>query len=1076
MQGDQTEKDYIDFNHSINLEKRMIVEWNLNYYYDVVVPPKTDAIYGSGNQEYYFKNWPLESVCKPRRPGTGICKTRFVTKAMASAYGLYWQTSANLNTLSNTNFWTYNSGGGYYVPKPRVYYNRKNQKYKYFTQEKRPNESGYNHPAVVYTTALSMNKIVIGFEITMGKPGNFTIQTSPNGSSYSTIFTGTYSNIDAEGRLTIYWNGSTWTTSAPSSPDIGTISTNIKAIKVAVTGMVNNSNASDPSAYMNLIEISPRIEHDVSSIVRDFTYDNNFSENDAITPIGTVSSASGTIVLDNTDYAIENTNPSGFNLGSLAKKYAKFSCSIRRAGGSTWYRQFTCYADDWKGSGNGDSYSIPLLDTAKFLQDEPSPEILINNVTVSASIWRLLDSAGYSNFVVRSASGEVEPVIDWFYTNSDATIWDSIKEICQIHQYSVYVDEYDVINICTKGWLYTAKTSAWSFRDVVSGSSLPNYSNVENSTTEPINYAIVKYKPQATSSEVDPGYLLPKGGVSYERMANQSLYRPDTADSILLGVADLVGDIPATFTVGQEWIRINPTSFNEFNWGHYAGYALVDTEIMKFDGAEFSYTIKGGGTTATSIAKNNGEYSQIRAKASGVIRFTGRLMNVERAQFGTTAASHSSGIGTGPTGWTLSDPLYMKLNKDATGQGYFLIHSSAAAVDTLCTATKTFSGSGYSTVRMKIGPGGAAVNGAGIVKWAKLLGSNRISSGVYVEVRKMAVDNGLANVTIWRVANGAVYPTILDQATVHLKYNEYFYLSVYESMATSSSFDIRAYFNGAKVANALISTSSVPRSSAFALTARGHAFAAFDFASGSPSKYSNLEQYYMHSFAGQLGNILNTNRGQVESSYMTSLDAVGLETFDRKVRAVDVQNVRFVAGPAITAHYYGTPQMVMPVVDGRYTGSSADIASAVVVTSPFEATYAVANVADQSLRLESLDGKTYPFIYGLIVMEYPEVKREKKNEGSIRRIGEKKLDISPKWVTNMTSADNLCDWLVTKWNNGITTLTVDSFSNHLVQLGDTVTVICSAKNIISSRKFVVTSISKSWNTGLENKFVLVEVT
>jgi len=1136
MLGAQAEIDYLDQNYEIEYEKRMMAEWNMNVYYDIVPTTKTTSIngkllYGSDLPDYYFTNWPLDVVTKPRRPGSGYCKLRYVTP---SAGAMYWHNSQNLNILGDPYY--FNQTGITYTLKPRAYYNRSVDKYKYFTQEVQPKHPNYVDPIITYDTtlrALSLNKLVIGFEISQGRPSNFAIKLF--GSSWATIFTGTNADIDSSGRVILYWNGSSWTKTPVTSPSINVKVGNISKIWVDVTSMygekLQNGIPTPDSPYMNLIEVSPRIEQDMTPYVRDYSWDNNFSESDPVAPIGTVSSGSGTITLDNTEivnqgHIFEELDPTTINLGSLAKQHAKFTCDIRlaRSGSSTWYRQFTAYAQNWKASGHGDSVSVDLLDYSSWLQVEQAPEIVLHRVTPSAAIWRLLDAAGYSNVQIRAMpsealldttlsgnlTGPAEPQMEWFFASNEQTIWDVIKEICLSHQYAVFVDENNIITICTKNYLYqdpTAITPTWTFRETKSGASLPNYTDLESSTTEPLNKVSIKFHPHERSTSNDPGKSLNSSIKTNNIDSTQQLWRPDPG--ILLGVVDYVGDITATMgtvhgtgtgsphlRLGEMYITVDSTIYNPVRWGWDSEYFLVDREIIKYSGLEFTYQSKtivnGQYVWKYLVAKNQVEYEQVYALAvpGSNVSFTGNLCNIERAQFGTTAVAHNSlkSIFTSSpsTGWRKSTPSNgIAITRDPiTDDGYLIINgqSTTTSMQTITSITKTFKNGGYFSARMQISPSSKSLPDClGIVKFATVNASTgNITSGYYAEVQSIAAskqNTASSVVRLYKILGGVVGADPVASVFVNIPRGRWFYLAIgHRPGATTGTEYIKVYLNGKSVISYVAPAGDgiLKSNTTNALAVRLSTHALVDFVSSTGAVYSDVETAYIKTMGSYISGIFDSDRGQATSKYLDSLEAAELETFDNKCRQIYIKDIRFDHGPALS-----TDITLAPPGTASYDSEKGWIAyesetNGQLVAGPYSAQVAVCNTSPRPVVL-SRNNENWPFISGYVVMEYTEQQVEKEDKLSIGRIGEHKYDVSPKWVTNEYTAKNMADWVITKWYQGVITVTVTSFPNHLVQLGDTVQLLCPDKGYDTSDYFVVSAISRAWSDGLDSTFTLVQL-
>jgi hypothetical protein len=172
---------------------------------------------------------------------------------------------------------------------------------------------------------VGVNKIVIKLENSWASPSTFSIQTttvaSPTDSDWTEISnqTNTPSGWKASGQIVLYFNGSNWRNSTRTD----NVTTNIRGVRMVVTALeggyqVTDDNSEVRSTYVitdngtyqqyntdgkdarfDLIEISARLEVDLSSHVISFedTFDNG--EVNDLHPIGTVTTNEGTLTLSN---------------------------------------------------------------------------------------------------------------------------------------------------------------------------------------------------------------------------------------------------------------------------------------------------------------------------------------------------------------------------------------------------------------------------------------------------------------------------------------------------------------------------------------------------------------------------------------------------------------------------------------------------------------------------------------------------------------------------------------------------------------------------------------------------------
>jgi len=79
-----------------------------------------------------------------------------------------------------------------------------------------------------------------------------------------------------------------------------------------------------------------------------------------------------------------------------------------------------------------------------------------------------------------------------------------------------------------------------------------------------------------------------------------------------------------------------------------------------------------------------------------------------------------------------------------------------------------------------------------------------------------------------------------------------------------------------------------------------------------------------------------------------------------------------------------------------------------------------------------------------------------------------------KWISNKTEVELLARDILNLSKQGIKMVTIDSFNNHLIQLGDCVKISYADKDFNSDESYVVRQISSSWDNGLKSQIDLVK--
>jgi hypothetical protein len=1075
MLGNATDKAYTAGNTVTQFDESLFVELNQNYYYDIL-PPDV-SVYGTLEPGFYKKFFPLDSVVKGWRPTSGVYKPRKMSWGQATTYGLKGTKGWRNNITENSTPQLGASTGQReeYIAKPRVYWAREGQTFKYWDSPVVIASSAYVHPWIEYTADVKTNKISVTFQNVMGSPVRFKIQYKTNAGSGGTWVdaldaTGADYSMPSTGVVEVYRSSGSWTQSPTTYLLTDAIS--IRQIRVFITKM------SDPAIHPSIIEMSPRLYIDMSDRLKDWSFDANIAESNSVLPVGTVSSNSGSVTLSNNDNELEPTNAGGGTLryADLMRKYAKVVVKLKAVtAGSSWVEAGTAYIEKATPSGNKTVVNVTLFDYAKFLQDQPAPDVCMNQVSPTAAIRQLLDTTGHTNVLVKRVKDQSEPIMRWFWSNSEETVWDAIQKICESHQYAVYINEKNQIVIMTKEYIYLSSTAVYAA--TTEGTTLsavtyvPNVQDISNNKDEPINAAYVTFRPKSLSSEVDPdpAKYAATNQVAFSRIATRDLYVPD--QPILLGVAPMI----QTMDSSQNYLYINPTSLagagakNSLDgngipriplWGGFSGYLLIDQEIIKYDGLELAYTAKAGSPAGPQIAKSPEQWQEIINYAQGSVVFTGKVCNLERGQFNTTAAAHTLST----TGWTSAQGVVRRA--DETGNGYLCIRNSTAGAKRLNWTVKNIQSNGnWVNTKMVIDTGlKTAVQAGGIVLSATLSGAN-LSTGLYVEANQI----GDGGVSLYTISNNIIAAAPIATVKFNIPDGGLFDLSVYIARgATSTSRIVSVYVNRSRVLSKTFTT-TVPLTSLVGLGSSGNSSVKFDYICGGSTTLGDEQSKFDGSIKAYVESVLKIDRGQQLSRAMPDLASIGFERFDDYVRQMFVEDVSFSKTPALSADFVATSSIVKDPLSRQSIASGDEVAGAIANITSFSAKVLIANVSSRSLLLvftdESGGSTNYPRINGIHVNEFEEVRISKRDEASVNRIGEKKVDFNPRWITSRSNAESVSSWIVSRCKDGVDRITATIWAGHLLQLGDVLYVHSPSDQKNISANYVVVGANKSGSGG-----------
>ena len=399
---------------------------------------------------------------------------------------------------------------------------------------------------------------------------------------------------------------------------------------------------------LELLEISPRLVADITNSVISFDISSSMNESSFGLPVGAIVSSSGNLKLSNADrYFSKNNNNS--ILKDIMKPNVEIKLFQKLTIDSIDYRfpLKTMYTNIWDESEDF-TVSTSTEDYFKFFKEITSPDIVVANnsgIPTSVAILMLLDNIGFTGFRFEKTNNLADAedfVMDFFYSNKEKTVMETLEAIAVSTQTSMYV-EYDSKNgnelVAMTKEKVLKKTDTKDFwmigNDTAKSDSGISYiSNIAsfNESSEPpitdinISYAgigIEKKSFTLLSKPVDITRAVlesPDFGVALNnrdlRYTTDIVWQPSTDKNNpenYLAAATLIKDIsvtrPKTFFGSTSVTALNKenairafcelsdaktymeivldnSSINNFS-NTYSGYVLVESEVIRYNGIRF---------------------------------------------------------------------------------------------------------------------------------------------------------------------------------------------------------------------------------------------------------------------------------------------------------------------------------------------------------------------------------------------------------------------------------------------------------------------------------------------------------
>lgn len=443
-------------------------------------------VYETSFFDYQYNSlWPTESVFSHFRPGESYVATGNIKSSFPADYR-----KVNTSVIDGYSTATYSpispivknpsfSFAAHPVPIIKNALPSEMSAYKYFVSDT-TNKS----ITAIYEQNITSNKIIIKLNTLMTTP---TVNLIIDGSTI-TVDGSTSITPDSHGIISIYWTGSAWTKTKwsvmPKFTNSGTVSTYTSFKKITVTqtaatrktefSSYTSQDVIDDLSRMQLIEISPRLEIDLSDFVKDVSINKSLDSKNNFVPISSINSDDATITLSSIPVSVDNSfvpifsSQSNLNINILTnmlRKNIKFYVNFNvksyfqsltnsfvqlSSGTGTYVPGGIFYSDSWNETDIKD-VNIQCFDVTRYLQTTPVPDYVANLKSVFDIITNILDLAGYSDYDYDSlysvCHDSTMPLdMSYFYCNSkDTTIIDALGQIFLAYQIGAYIDEYGIM-------------------------------------------------------------------------------------------------------------------------------------------------------------------------------------------------------------------------------------------------------------------------------------------------------------------------------------------------------------------------------------------------------------------------------------------------------------------------------------------------------------------------------------------------------------------------------------------------------------------------------------------------------
>jgi hypothetical protein len=427
------------------------------------------------NQQYFSQ---LSSVFQPNRPDPGIILMQKYKGTLIAP---------NATNLRGRNVNPY---------QPRYYAFSEFRAYDYWNSAKvfvkngqsleggrstRNGEYLTGHPFVVYEDIFPCNKITIQVQDHISVPAEFSVQvlkeTSPNVYEWKVIY-GRSKSIENgfnNGKLNLYFDSETssWVKVLPNTDigrylvdDISTLDDSdptefelIKGIRIVVHKMSVVNVGTPPRrhrAALELLEISPRLEVNLSNYTESFNFNTTLGDNSSFgLPVGSLVSSDGSISISNEDGVfLLSGKLSKLNMLSPDVKFMFYQI-VNDGASDKAVPLKVMYSNEWNISQDY-SVSVGLEDGFKFLRETSAPDLLLQSPQgqrLSVIVLFLLDNVGITDYVFEKTSNDADGqdiFIRSFFSKREQTVAEVLEELAVATQCSIYFDCLGKLKVMTK--------------------------------------------------------------------------------------------------------------------------------------------------------------------------------------------------------------------------------------------------------------------------------------------------------------------------------------------------------------------------------------------------------------------------------------------------------------------------------------------------------------------------------------------------------------------------------------------------------------------------------------------------
>ncbi len=335
------------------------------------------------------------------------------------------------------------------------------------------------NPFVVYDEDVLCNKIVIKVQNHISIPSAFAIDILVDGSWVQIYnvpvnntlisdpnFVASSTDDFRSGELSIYLQSNgTWSKTINRLTDFNQLESltptqfkKIRGIRFRVSAMANTYLRGSKKSSLELIEISPRLEADISEYVESFSINSSIGDSTSFgLPVGTVVSGNGSIIISNEEEQFLFASVlSSLKMLNEDVKFNFYQKVFVPGDNQTYNLPLgVLYSSQWN-IGEDYSVSVNLEDGMKYLRQLSAPDFMISAyAAMSSIILMILDNVGVTGLEFKKSSDSIlndkeDTRIKNFFCKNEETVAEVLEKIAIATQCSMFYDVSGKLNVLTK--------------------------------------------------------------------------------------------------------------------------------------------------------------------------------------------------------------------------------------------------------------------------------------------------------------------------------------------------------------------------------------------------------------------------------------------------------------------------------------------------------------------------------------------------------------------------------------------------------------------------------------------------